>query len=207
MAAREEVDDDTRQRVFRQLGEVWLATPAMLAKELGLSEPLVASALAGWVQAGRAIYDLEAGVYRKRELTREPLPAAALRFASEREAEAARLLHDGKIAIDEVNENDGQLRVSGRLQFRGRVTPAWFLLDAERRMVEAECSCDYFIRNRLRRGPCDHLLALRAAQRRGSPTPSSCVPPNPRQCALEPPAPSTRAPPSPRPRAGPDSNG
>jgi predicted nucleic acid-binding Zn finger protein len=167
MAAREDVDDDTRQRVFDKLGQVWCAKVPALAQDLRLSEPVVASALAGWVQAGRAIYDLEGGVYRKRELTREPLPAAALRFASEREQDAARILHQGKISIDEVNEQEGRLRVRGRIQYKGRVTPAWFVLDADRRLVEGECACDYFIRNRLHRGPCDHLLALRAAQRRG----------------------------------------
>jgi predicted nucleic acid-binding Zn finger protein len=167
MAAREDVDDDTRQRVFRELGQSWFAQPAALAARLKLTEPVVASALAGWVQAGRAVYDLESGVFRKRELSREPLPAAALRFASKREEDAARLLHQGKIAIDEVTESEGRLNVAGRIQFRGRVTPAWFVLDADRRMLEGECSCDYFIRNRLHRGPCDHLLALRAAQQRG----------------------------------------
>lgn len=167
MAAREDVDDDTRQRVFRELGRSWFARPAALAERLELTEPVVASALAGWVQAGRAVYDLESGVFRKRELSREPLPAAALRFASKREEDAARLLHQGKIAIDEVTESEGRLKVAGRIQFRGRVTPAWFVLDADRRMLEGECSCDYFVRNRLHRGPCDHLLALRAAQQRG----------------------------------------
>ncbi|HEY5957096.1 MAG TPA: SWIM zinc finger family protein [Polyangiaceae bacterium] len=167
MAAREEVDDDTRQRVFARLGEGWRATSADLALQLGLAEPLVTSALAGWVQAGRAIYDLEQGVYRKRELTREPLPVEALRFASEREQAAATLLHQAKIAVDEVAEHDGRLRIAGRIQHRQRVMSTWLVLDADRRLVEAECSCDYFIRNRLHRGPCDHLLALRAAQRRG----------------------------------------
>jgi predicted nucleic acid-binding Zn finger protein len=167
MAAREDVDDATRQRVFARLAESWLSTSAALAQDLGLAEPVVASALAGWVQAGRAIYDLESGVYRKRELTREPLPASALRFASAREEEAAKILHQGKIAVDEVTERDGRLKIAGRIQYRGKVFPGWFVLDADRRLVEGQCSCDYFIRNRLHRGPCDHLLALRAAQRRG----------------------------------------
>lgn len=167
MAAREDVDDDTRQRVFAQLGQVWRATPAELAKELSLEEPLVTSALAGWVQAGRAIYDLEHGVYRKRELAREPLPIEALRFASKREQDAALLLHQAKVAVDEVSELDGRVKIAGRIQHRGRVTSTWLVLDADRRMVEGACTCDYFIRNRLYRGPCDHLLALRAAERRG----------------------------------------
>lgn len=167
MAAREDVDDATRQRVFAELGKVWLATPSALASSLSLSEAVTASALGGWVQAGRAVYDLESGVFRKRELSREPLPVAALRFASDREASAARLLHQGRVAVDEVSETDGRLRVVGRIQFKSKVTPAWFVLDADRRLVEGECACDYFTRNRLHRGPCDHLLALRAAQRRG----------------------------------------
>lgn len=167
MAAREDVDDNTRQRVFARLGEVWFSTAAALAKDLGLSEPLVASSLGGWVQAGRAIYDLENGVYRKRELSREPLPAAALRFTSPREEEAARILHQGKVAIDEVTTSDGHTKIAGRIQYKGRVRAASLVLDADRRLVEGDCTCDYFIRNRLHRGPCDHLLALRAAERRG----------------------------------------
>jgi predicted nucleic acid-binding Zn finger protein len=167
MAAREDVDDETRQRVFEKLGKVWLSDSAALGRELGLSVALVESALSGWVQAGRAIYDLESGVYRKRELTREPLPAAALRFASKREEQAARILHGGKVSIDEATESDGHLRIAGRTQFKGKVRSAWFVLDADRRMTEASCECDYFIRNRLHKGPCDHLLALRAAERRG----------------------------------------
>jgi hypothetical protein len=168
MAAREDVDDSTRQRVFGALSEHWLATPAALASQLNLSEPLVASALAGWVQAGRAIYDLEAGVYRKRELSREPLPAEKLRFASEREAEAATILHRGKVAVDEVAARDqGGVRITGRVEHKGRVSSTWLVLDADRRLTEGECSCDYYVWNRLRKGPCDHMLALRIAERRG----------------------------------------
>lgn len=167
MAAREDVDDGTRQRVFAALGAHWLSASSALARELGLSEPVVQSALAGWVQAGRAIYDLEHGVYRKRELARDPLPTAALRFASEREAEAAQILHAGKVAVDSVDASDGHTRVAGRILQRGRVATTRFVLDPDRRLIEGECSCDYYVRHRLRRGPCQHMLALRAAERRG----------------------------------------
>src|SRR5262249_36313093 len=102
MAAREDVDDITRQRVFAELGKSWLATPPGLAQRTGLDTPVVASALAGWVQAGRAIFDLDRGVYRKRELTKDPLPVDRLRFANERESAAARMLVRAKIAIDRI---------------------------------------------------------------------------------------------------------
>jgi hypothetical protein len=74
MAAREDVDAHTRERVFDELGKTWLATPDELAARTGLATPIVASALAGWVQAGRAIFDLDRGVYRKRELRARPRP-------------------------------------------------------------------------------------------------------------------------------------
>ncbi|HSD88618.1 MAG TPA: hypothetical protein VLB44_13915, partial [Kofleriaceae bacterium] len=170
MAAREDVDDITKQRVFTELGRTWLATPEQLARATGLDTPIVASALAGWVQAGRAIYDLDKGVYRKRELTRDPLPMDKLRFSNPREEAAAQLLHRGKIAIDRVDTAEGLLlegRVLDNLHGKQKLYAPKITFDADRRLVHGECSCDYFIRNRLHRGPCEHMLALRAAHRRG----------------------------------------
>ncbi len=167
MAAREEVDTVTQARVFDELGRSWLATPAELAGRTGLAEPIVASALAGWVQAGRAIFDLDRGVYRKRELTREPLPLEQLRFANPREAAAAQMLHRAKIAVDTADVADGGLHLVGRIKDRGRIFAPDLTFDADRRLVRGECSCDFFVRNRLHKGPCEHMLALRAAHRRG----------------------------------------
>jgi hypothetical protein len=167
MAAREEVDSVTQARVFDELGKRWLATPEELAAATGLAAPIVASALAGWVQAGRAIFDLDRGVYRKRELTREPLPIEKLRFANPREERAAELLHRAKISVDTADAAGGGLHLVGRIKDRGRTFAPDLTFDADRRLVAGECSCDYFIRNRLHKGPCEHMLALRAAHRRG----------------------------------------
>jgi tetratricopeptide (TPR) repeat protein len=167
MAAREDVDADTQQRVFDELGATWLATPEALAQRTGLATPIVASALAGWVQAGRAIFDLDRGVYRKRELTRDPLPLEQLRFGSDREAAAAAMLQRAKIAIDRADAVDGGLALGGRIRDRDRLFAPELTFDNERRIVAADCSCDFFVRNRLHRGPCEHMLALRAAHRRG----------------------------------------
>jgi len=167
MAAREEVDSVTQARVFDELGKSWLATPEELAARTGLAAPIVASALAGWVQAGRAIFDLDRGVYRKRELTREPLPVEKLRFANAREERAAELLHRAKIAVDTAESINGGLHLVGRLKDRGRIFAPDLTFDADRRLIAGECSCDFFVRNRLHKGPCEHMLALRAAHRRG----------------------------------------
>src|SRR4029079_10774909 len=96
-------------------------TPWELAQKPGLGVPVVASALAGWVQAGRAIFDLDRGVYRKRELTRDPLPVDKLRFASEREAAAGVLLQRADIAMDRADDVDGGLVLGGRIDHGGRL--------------------------------------------------------------------------------------
>ena len=119
------------------------------------------------MQCGRAIYDLDRGVYRKRELTRDPLPVEKLRFSNAREQEAAVMLHHAKVAIDRADTSDGGLSLQGRITYRGKLFGVVVVLDVERRMVRAECNCDYYIRNKLFKGPCAHMLVLRAAHRRG----------------------------------------
>src|SRR5262249_6568244 len=54
-----------------------------------------------------------------------------------------------------------------RLRDRGKIFATSLTFDTDRRLVAGECSCDFFIRNRLHKGPCEHMLALRAAHRRG----------------------------------------
>lgn len=167
LASREAVDEHSQQRVFDELGKVWFATPDELARATGLDRTVVASAMIGWTQNGRAMYDVERGVYRKRELTREPLPMEALRYANPREEAAVQLLHNAKVAVDHAGEIDGELAINGRIGWRGRMFTAKLAFDRDRRIASAECDCDFYIRNRLRQGPCEHMLALRAAHQRG----------------------------------------
>ena len=74
LAPRADVDNDTKQKVFAGLKKNWFATPEELAKSLNLDRSVVLGALSAYTQAGRAIYDLDKGVYRVRELSRDPLP-------------------------------------------------------------------------------------------------------------------------------------
>jgi hypothetical protein len=127
----------------------------------------VVSALDAWVQAGRAIYDLAGGVYRARELSREPLPVDALRFASERERLALTLLHEGKIACAVAASGESGLAIRGVVSHAGKRFEPSLVLDADGRVLDATCTCNLFQQHRLRRGPCEHVLALRLAQRRG----------------------------------------
>ena len=74
------------------------------------------SALSSWTQAGRAIYDLAKHVYRARELSREPLPMDALRFANEREASAMRFIDDRAVAVRATTDSTGALALAGNVK-------------------------------------------------------------------------------------------
>jgi hypothetical protein len=161
LAPRAEVDDDTKRRVFEALGETWFESPDSLARRLDLDRSVVLGALAAYTQAGRAVFDLEKRVYRLRELSREPLPMERLRFQSEREEHATRFLNQG-IAEIVSGEDDGEgLSLLGLVRQGQHPKEPWLRLDRDERVVDAHCTCNFFQQNRLRKGPCEHILALR----------------------------------------------
>jgi hypothetical protein len=160
MAPRAEVDDFTKRRVFAGLKETWFDTPDRLATRLGVSRAAVLGALGAWSQAGRAMFDLAKGVYRVRELTREPLPMAQLRFANPRE-EAADRLRSGRMTSSARPTSDGGLELSGTVEDGRHRHEVSLTIDADQRMTRGQCDCNFFQQNKLFKGPCEHLLALR----------------------------------------------
>ena len=161
LAPRRDVEAGTASRVFAALRRRHLASVEELAAETGLDRATVQAALGGYVQAGRAMFDLDKRVYRLRELTREPLDAGALRFASEQEARADRFLAAGLASLGPVEQGGGRLRLAGTVLDDGRTLRPAVEIDADERMVGGACECGFYIRNRLARGPCEHMLALR----------------------------------------------
>ena len=171
MAPRGQVDELTRRRVFDALKATWSATPEALAAKLGLERGTVLGALSAWTQAGRAIWDLNKGVYRARELSREPLPLDKLRFANEREERATRFVDARAVNVTaRASSVDGSLELSGSVKEGQKVLRPTLRLDGDQRMVFGECTCNFFQQNKLFRGPCEHLLALRLQHSRVSRT-------------------------------------
>lgn len=170
LAPRAEVEDLTKRRVFDALKERWLDTPDALADRLGLSRAAVLGALAAWTQAGRAMFDLAKGVYRARELSREPLPMDKLRFANAREEAATRLLQANHVQSTMRPNDVGGIDVSGTVKDRSKTYRASLAIDADARITRGECECNFFQQHKLYKGPCEHMLALRMhdARRRGS---------------------------------------
>lgn len=157
LAARGDVDSDTQQRVFKALCEDWKATTPQLANRLDLDRGTVESSMVAWTQAGRVMYDVDRGLWRRRELTREPLPMDKLRFSNEREQAAAELVN--RVEALKSRRVDGRVTLSARV---GKERPE-LTVDLDQRIKTATCSCSFFFQNRLRKGPCEHILAARLA--------------------------------------------
>jgi hypothetical protein len=161
LSPRQPVDELTAQTVFDALKSRFSATVAELATATGFDAPLVAAALTAYTQAGRVMFDLDKGVFRLRELAREPLPAGALRFASEQEEKADRFIAARLVSVGEVSERDGKRIIKGRVLDDAKPYEPWIALDGDERLVKAECGCYFYGHNKLMRGPCEHMLALR----------------------------------------------
>lgn len=163
LAPRQELDAMTLERVYQALSARHLASSASLAVQLNLEESVVKAALAGYSQQGQVLYDLDNNLYRIRALCREPIPLEQLRFSHEREEKAVNYVKAGLVSVDRYSGNDAGAEIGGSVLDNAVRYPVRLTLDGDQRLIAGECSCHYFHQNRLRRGPCEHMLALRLA--------------------------------------------
>lgn len=173
LAPRSAVDPATAAQVFDALRLRHVADTATLSADTGLDSPTVAGALGLYVQAGRVMYDLDRKAWRVRELLREPIPPGALRFASEQEEKADRFIAANLVTITSVERRDGHRIVCGAVLDDGKSHHPRLVIDADDRLASATCDCWFYGHNKLMRGPCEHMLALRRmyhAQIEGKPT-------------------------------------
>ncbi|MDJ1506481.1 SWIM zinc finger family protein [Xanthocytophaga agilis] len=167
MAPRAEVDNFTKERIFKALRENWRESSVSLSQRLGLDKKLIEGALSAYTQAGRAIYDLNQKVYRVRELTQEPLPMDKLRFDNPREATANEFVANKAVNVQATQTPNG-LKLNGVVKDKNQQYKPEVIIDKDERMVQATCTCNFFVQNKLYKGPCEHILALRIAHNKQS---------------------------------------
>ena len=187
---RHEVSDTTKLSVADALQRDWIASSAELAARTGLAKADVDAALGLWVQAGRAVFDLPTNRYAWRELAREPLSMETLRFASPEEATALTLIHQKQAKLRDIAPQGARIVVDGEVKLKDQVLTPRLILNADQQLVDGSCSCNFFRQNRLRRGPCAHMLALRQL---AQPRLAELPPPPPPSTASAATAPSTAA--------------
>ncbi len=163
LAPRAQVDSLTGIKVFEALRENWREPTQALAKRLKLSHELVLGALGTYTQAGRAIYDLSKGVYRVRELTQDPLPMDSLRWSNPREEKAQKIVEQSLVRKLRAEKRDDKLILEARVGKKKYETQ--LTIDGDEKIVQAHCTCNWHIMNKLFKGPCEHIIATRIAHR------------------------------------------
>lgn len=161
LAPRANVDDITKQTVFNSLKENWYETPDKLASKLNLDRGTVLGAMGAYTQAGRAIYDLDKQVYRVRELSKDPLPMDKLRFSNPREESAVKFVNNNLVAIGAISESSGITNISGTVNDGYYKYYSSLSIDSDLKINIATCTCNWYTQNKLYKGPCEHMLALR----------------------------------------------
>jgi len=123
------------------------------------AEPECAAALNRLAYSGQAIYDLDAGVYRWRQILPQALGEAQVGPENPELVASRDLVARGRVRIASLDEAPaGGKLVTGQCDNK----PVEMLLDADGRIKRGKCNCSHFYRGGLRMGPCRHLLALRA---------------------------------------------
>lgn len=168
MAPRADVDLFTKTKIFESLKEDWFASAADLSRKMKLDRAVIQGALSAYTQAGKVMYDMNKKKYRIRELSKDPLPFEQLRFSNEREQVANELLAKGKVntVIETLPEH--KIKMNGEVQDQDKKIQTELIIDSDQRLVEAKCQCRFFLKNKLYKGPCEHILAtrLKFSQRR-----------------------------------------
>ena len=99
-------------------------------------------------------------MYRIRELSREPLPLAQLRFSNEREAKADKFVNAKLVKVETQERIAEGVRIAGSVLDNAVKYQASIVIDDDQRLRDAGCECFFWQQNRLRKGPCEHMLAL-----------------------------------------------
>ncbi|WP_434340599.1 SWIM zinc finger family protein [Motilimonas cestriensis] len=168
LASRAEVDSQTSAKVYQALFESQQQSANRLALQLGLDLNTVKSALAQYSQHGQVLYDMELDVYRIRHLCHEPIPLEQLRFNNEREEKALNFVNAGLVSIQKDQFNENGRYIAGQVLDNAVEHQSFISLDLDHRLVDGQCNCHFWHRNKLRQGPCEHMLALRQQTSNGS---------------------------------------
>jgi hypothetical protein len=135
------------------------ASSQVLVKATGLSKDVLYSGLHRLAKEGQVIYDFTSELYRWREVMPWALSMETLGPPPVEVSEGQKLV--GKVTIERREAMGARLLVVAKVD----KTSVEAVLSGDQRFQRAKCSCSYFHKNKLRTGPCRHLLALQLATR------------------------------------------
>jgi len=158
LAPRGQVPATTMQTIYLELRKHWFATETSLAASLNLDVSVVNKSLETFTQAGKVIYDLKNKVYRVRELKKDGIDIESLRFSSETDREAYKLMEQGAVNNLKAVENEKEITLTAVVNgnYNTKV-----IIDKDLKINDGSCTCNDYYKDKMTKGPCAHILATR----------------------------------------------
>ncbi len=158
LSPRGQVAATTMQTIYLELRSNWFANETTIADKLNLDVAVVNKSLETFTQAGKVIYDLKNKVYRVRELKRDGIDIESLRFSSETDKEAFKLMEQGAVTNLKVTEQQDKIAITGLVSNNYNT---FVSIDKDLKIIEGKCTCNDYYMNKMTKGPCQHILATR----------------------------------------------
>ncbi len=162
------VDPELVERATAYMRENFRAGLDDLCEGLGIDEPEAHQALHEMCRLGMAIYDVQAREWRHREIFEEPIDPEEFFPPDPRKIEADKLVAAGQVelvsdAIREVQKPGSDTVFEDRvLDGKAGGEDVHLVLKSSGQIIFGRCTCEFFDENLMNKGPCEHMLALRA---------------------------------------------
>lgn len=134
-------------------------TTADMAQELNSSIPESSAILQKLCLQGKVMFDPERNLYRWRDLF--PTLDIYQENDSSRESRAGlKIFQEGNLKITMDEKKDEIKYLSGLLESEKTDFKPLLELDSDNRPKYAQCNCSFYNFNKLKQGPCRHMIAL-----------------------------------------------
>ncbi len=164
LAATSDATPEQIAQVENVLAEYLTLAPSQLAQRMRIPQDAATNILQKCCARGQAMYDHVTGVYRWRPLLTFPIQLPET-DQDKRMAQAKRIVDAKGVTWTEKPappSRPARIRCEAmvRQDARSRKEQAVTLeIDADGRVQYAQCDCSFFRRDKLRKGPCPHILA------------------------------------------------
>lgn len=152
-----------QKQLLSTLQNTWASSLEDLCEDLDADKQTVYAALQSACRQGLVIYDLDAGLYRYRQLSHEPLDTERLRFRNPREEIAHKLLAQEAATLTKINHVIGSgTEISGEVEDKEayRTYQSSFFITLDGRLMRSKCTSPWFQRTKGKEGPSEYILAL-----------------------------------------------
>ena len=164
LAATADTKPEQLEPVENLLAEYLTMTPRQIAQRLGIGQDAATNILHKCCARGQAMYDHVTGNYRWRPLLSAPVEIPPT--DQDKTLAQAKRIVDARGVVWSARPSPAsrperiRCEATVRQDARGRKEQAVVLeIDADGRVQYAQCDCASFRRDKLRKGPCPHILA------------------------------------------------